>query len=516
MIDLTRTKAQLLAEIQASAPAGPHWLRDTSDRGFHSLDQTFLALRGRTPRDLLPVLTVALSRRFSRLPPAQLSRDLLDPLKKSLGNAYKRGNLQDPAKLISVEAVMTPLGAVVSVSDEGEGFDVGSLHRKFQADEPYYEHHGSGFRHFEKARAVIGYADAGRTFLLRFLAEGKPGEAPASGEASLGKAGDVEVMKQLLARELRPFRDGKAALESCRVYARTDGPEDAVTVTYVLEYQKPGARKGTMTLSGRLLDPAAARATYSVAQQLDQGAFRNLQGVRVPKPLAVFDDPPIVLFKFQPSKDFGAYVREAGRRETSKAIAWVGEGLRALHRSGVRVATEESLDAAMERHRAVFQAVAVKLAEASPEEAERARRCFLRLAERAKALGPYEPATIHGSFSWDAILHDGTTFYLSLLDGCRRSHPGFDVGTFVADLLRCYVLRDKGDPRRYVAGRERFLTAYFGRDTVPWRAELDFFVACALLLRLGRLLKRAETRWEKKVDGILEQWERCVASGLST
>lgn len=165
----------MLDEISASEDGGRHRLHDASDPAFVSLDRAALVLRGRTPHDLLPALNEALSRRYARLPARRLFRDLLDPLKKSVGNAYKRGNLEDPTKWISVEAVVTSVGAVVSVSDEGQGFDVGGLHRNFQAGAQYYEHHGSGFRHFQKARSTISYTDGGRTFLLRFLAEGKPG-----------------------------------------------------------------------------------------------------------------------------------------------------------------------------------------------------------------------------------------------------------------------------------------------------------------------------------------------------
>jgi hypothetical protein len=129
-------------------------------------------LQGKTPDDLLPVLNAAFSWRFANLPREQLFGDLIYLLKKGLGNAYKWGNQKDPAKRITVEAVTTKAGALVAISDEGEGFDVNGVLRRFQSDEHYFTHGGSGFKHFNKAKSLISYADGGRTLLICFLSNG--------------------------------------------------------------------------------------------------------------------------------------------------------------------------------------------------------------------------------------------------------------------------------------------------------------------------------------------------------
>jgi hypothetical protein len=165
----------MLAEINASEKAFAHRLNNPADPDFVALDEACLVVQGRTPDELLPVLSAAFSERYADVPPQQLHRDLLYLLKKGLGNAYKWGNQKDPTKQITVEAVVTKTGVLVTISDEGEGFDVPSILGQFYRGERHYTHGGSGFRHFAKAKSLISYANGGRTLLLRFAGVAAPG-----------------------------------------------------------------------------------------------------------------------------------------------------------------------------------------------------------------------------------------------------------------------------------------------------------------------------------------------------
>jgi hypothetical protein len=176
MIDLNHAQEQMLAEIKASAKAFVNCLRDPADPGFVVLDEAYLMVQGETPHELLAVLNAAFTERYADVPPQQLSRDLLYLLKKGLGNAYKWGNHKDPTKRITVEIVATQTGVLITISDEGEGFDVQGIVGQFRSGERHFTHGGSGFRHFEKSPSLISYADGGRTLLIRFLCVPEPGK----------------------------------------------------------------------------------------------------------------------------------------------------------------------------------------------------------------------------------------------------------------------------------------------------------------------------------------------------
>jgi hypothetical protein len=184
MIDLTHTKEQMLAEIKASANVFAHCLHDPADPDFVTLEEAYLIVQGQTPEALLPVLNAAFTARCADVPPHQLHRHLLYPVKKGIGNAYKWGNHKDPAKRITVETVATRAGLLVSIADQGEGFDVSGIVDQFRSGKRYFTHGGSGLKHFDRARSLISYANGGRTLLLRFLCVLEPGKAiPAAGEA---------------------------------------------------------------------------------------------------------------------------------------------------------------------------------------------------------------------------------------------------------------------------------------------------------------------------------------------
>ncbi len=235
MIDLNYTKEQMLIDIDASEEALANRLHDPADPRFVDLDEACLVVRRTTPAELLPVLTAVYEKRFSQVPSQQIFRDLTYPLKKGVGNAYKRGNLSNPAKMVTVETIVTRTGAVVAISDEGQGFDVAGILAQFQQGEHYFTYGGSGFLHFHKAQSIVSYADNGRTVLIRFLCQADPGLAlSADQEIAFGVAGDAQIMRDFLATNLPDLQKHGSQLASCHVYApekqRGDKPEIGYSV----------------------------------------------------------------------------------------------------------------------------------------------------------------------------------------------------------------------------------------------------------------------------------------------
>ena len=168
MLDIGRTEDDLLADIHAPACAsrapGPGGSGAPGDG--HSW-----VLAGRTPDELLPVLTGACSRRYAGAARDHLSANLHYLVKKGLGNAFKWGNGSDAGKVLVVTTVMTDVGAVVKISDQGTGFEVTRVIEQFNRRDRYFVHGGSGLAHFQAASSVVSYADGGRTLLIRFLCE---------------------------------------------------------------------------------------------------------------------------------------------------------------------------------------------------------------------------------------------------------------------------------------------------------------------------------------------------------
>src|SRR6266508_617242 len=121
MIDLRLNRARLLAEIGAAdaAEEPPH---DIADPRAATADAC-VSVSGNGRADLFSRLKAALSGRFAAVPRPQFLQDLLIPLRNALGNAFKHGNGQDPAKAISVELVLARKGALIAITDEGAGFD---------------------------------------------------------------------------------------------------------------------------------------------------------------------------------------------------------------------------------------------------------------------------------------------------------------------------------------------------------------------------------------------------------
>ena len=74
-----------------------------------------------------------------------------------------------------------------------------------------------------------------------------------------------------------------------------------------------------------------------------------------------------------------------------------------------------------------------------------------------------------------------------------------------------YVLRE--ERRDLYAHVRRALLDGYAADGLAWRGDIEWFVGCALLLGLDRLVARPEKKWEPKVDGLLGECRRALLAG---
>jgi hypothetical protein len=502
----------MLAEIGAAEDAGGR----SPGAGGPALappEAIQLEWRGHTREELLPDLKAALRIRLAGVPKDHVEADLLDLLKKGLGNAYKRGNREDARKWITVGVTLASKGAVIAISDEGQGFDVEVQVGRLRRDERYFEHAGSGLSRFEKSRSLVSWESGGRTLLICFRCRPDPGRPlSGSGVGGLGVAGDGEAMGRRFEGQVPYFAKNRLRIESCRAYVPDKEPREATEIRYRVECRKTSGAGKSVGLLGRLLPRAAVTRDFRIARELHRGVFRERGGVRIPKPLAAVQEPSMVLYRFEPEET----LRERFKRATKpgglvKGIRKVALALMTLHASELSVGPAEGCEAEIRRCRSLHTQVQARLVD-SPRSG-RLDGCADRLAARLGALRTWETAPIHGSFGWDSIVYgrNGEP-YLFRFDEVRRSHPGLDLGGFLADLLRFQLAGDAGSPKVYLAAQKAFLEAYFGRGSQTWQEDLPCFVACSLFRRLDRLLLRPRDKWEPKVDALLGELERTLSS----
>jgi hypothetical protein len=496
MIDISRTRESMMAEIGASGHVLAQCLSDPSNPAFLRDHEAYLVLSGTTREQILPHLQRALGRRFSTVPPERFIRDLGLPLKRGLGNAYRWGNGRDPAKRITTETVVTERGAVVAISDEGAGFEVESTVRRFREHESHARNRGGGFEVFEDSASAISYADGGRTMLIRFL-------CPEEGASELAYC--PTFMKTVFHR-LPMVRKHPTTLESCSVekfaHHRPGQPE----ARYTLETRPPPNGGHPFVMTGRILSVAGAETEYRIAKALYKGPLKEGDSLRVVKPMRVRRrHPRLVLYPFDSSTDFGAWLdRASTREEVTAAFHSVGEGLRRLHQSDVSPPPDDTAPSEYERRTRAATNIISALAE-SPDLFERVRglaRDLERLAESIEDVAT--EVLVHGSFGWECILRVQNQFCLYRFDEARRSHPGLDVGGFLADI----AIHEATQGAELADARHTFLDAYFARESPRWLDDLPFFTAAAILPRIDRLLQRPPRECEPRLEKLLATWER--------
>lgn len=502
MIDLTRTRADLLSDIEAPKCRSSR-LHDIADALVVSGD-CHVRWRGKTRADLFPWLRVALTERFAAVPRTVLVRDLLMPLKHALGNAEKHGNRNDPVRMITVEAVLTTRGALIAVTDEGEGFDVDLTVRRWQEQQTYFVFEGAGFRGLHQATATVTWEDGGRTILLCFRpsitesdtsfpkTSADPGVAGATKDSyddpALRRLLDPAWIEMCLVRELSHCESGRVQLESGRAYLNRGPAGDDCGIRYVLRLAAPHASCADMRIfTARLhADEATAAADFEAATRLRDGQQR-WKGLRIPpavmRPMA---EPRLVLYEFDPWMNLWQYSAYHGnlkslRRSASRA----GEALGLLHRSQAALPCVEPHSVA-----ARFQAV-IACGESALEQlpggaalARRFRDRMQRIQDRSPVGRELVRAPIHGALGWHCIHYavDGR-FYFYRFEAARLSEPAIDVGGFAADLLR-FTLAG-ADRTAYAVCRDDLLAGYKAKSSYPLQPDdLPYYIALAIGERL--------------------------------
>ncbi len=476
MIDLGRGRPELLREIDAAADLLERPCVAAEDPDLGRFDEAHLSLAAHTRDELFPRLRDVLCRYFDRLPREQLAHDVLRPLRRALGNAYKRGNGATRDKWIRVELGLTRRGLLIEVRDEGSGFDVASVLERFRRQQRYFDHGGAGMRSFDSAACSVSYADGGRTFLLGYRCSGG-GSAGAGCET----ARDEVFMLHALRAELPLFKKTGAKLASLRITPLAGAPA-AGDLRYRLHARDAASgREEVRCLSARVLPPEEARSDYAVARALARGPFRGARGLRVAEPMAAFKaQPQVVLYPLEADADLRGHLDAlASRSAQLSALAAVGEGLRRLHGCGFAPVRSESVSEAIARGRRRLGAWVGELA--SQGNATAARRA-LRLAARleAGAARPHDALRlpIHGSFGFDCLVREGAQLFLQRFEHVRAGHPGLDLGAFLLDLAG---YAGAHGARFHADARAAFLAGY---GAAPWHAELPLFALLAALARL--------------------------------
>src|SRR5262249_5100279 len=439
-----------------------------------------------------------LSERFADVPRPELMRDLLIPLRRALGNAYKHGNDRNPAKTVSVEVTLTRKGALIAITDEGSGFDVALTLRRFQEQNGwrFQEQNGCGlgFRNLHEARSTVSYENGGRTVLLcfrpamvdqnraSFLRLRTTKKRGASGE-SLTKATDSQWIQSHLMAKLPEFANGRARLESCRV-CETRGPAgDDCGNRYVLRVAGPNRSPAeTRVLTGRLhATETAAGADFEGATRLREANMSSR--LWIPRPGArPAGEPRLVLYDFDPWMNLWEYLTHRRSLNSLHHVTErVGEALAGLHRSQLPF-RGDGKDLTEERGKAMVARTTTAL-EALPRGSHFVncfRDCVKRTANAAYTQ-PRISAPIHGAFGWDCI-HYGVDrrFYLYRFETCQRSDPRLDLGGFAADLL-CFA-RSNHDESAYRSCLDAFLNQY--NSDAEHRASADdlrLYISVALV-----------------------------------
>ena len=104
----------MLAKIRASEFALDRELPDPTSPEFAALPSFRRHSVKRTRSEVFGALCTGFAARFASIEIERVIRDITRPLKKALGNAYKRGNRGDPAKNITLDIVFTLDGFVLS------------------------------------------------------------------------------------------------------------------------------------------------------------------------------------------------------------------------------------------------------------------------------------------------------------------------------------------------------------------------------------------------------------------
>lgn len=170
MIDLSLTAKKMLEELNVPQNISPLYLNITSDTRLITEPVVSLLLKFHHRDDIFRELKKALKKRYSKqISFGQLERDLMNPLKRALGNSFKHGNLKNIDKHLILEALVTERGVFIKLTDEGDGFNVKQVYDKFQAGFDYAKNKGMGFLTYASSQSHISFSKGGKSFILLFL-----------------------------------------------------------------------------------------------------------------------------------------------------------------------------------------------------------------------------------------------------------------------------------------------------------------------------------------------------------
>ena len=476
MIELGRTREELLADLDASKDLFAQPEIDPRSPDLGSIPEAHFEVAAHTRDDMLPLLRSVMLRRFDRLPPGQLFHDLLEPLKRGLGNAWKRGNAEDPRKLIRAHVTFAPLGTLIEIHDEGTGFDVEGVFARYRDNERYFHHGGAGFETLDRSTASVSYANGGRTLMIAYRC---PAQQPMGSD--YGSAADERFMRDVLQSQLAPLKKRRGVLESLHI-EEPPAPSSPRRreLLYKLRYREADSGDVvSLGLLGRILPAEQARIDYAVARGLAQVPFRRANVVRIPEVLAAFKGQPQVVFHcFVPEGNLiDLLATGASDEEKLRAISHVGTGLRRWHRCPLKPTRYESLGGELESCRDAIASAR------RPPIAEEALACIEDLGRRIPQLIPCAPAQIHGRFGVDCVLHVSEQLYFYAFEDAHGSHPGLDLGGLLADLRFRESRLDIGFAKR----AEEALGQAYG--PVDWLGDLPFFVALAALRRAAECME---------------------------
>ncbi|MEM7118041.1 MAG: hypothetical protein AAF614_36760 [Chloroflexota bacterium] len=494
MIDLTYNKDQMLSDIGLSPERMAVLYQRGNGRSFHTTPEAYFHLTGQTRDDMLPSVEKAFRQRFHTIPPDHLFSDLLVLVKSGLGNAHKRGNLEDPNKTITLEAVATQEGAVVTISDEGDGFDVDSVFARFQRNERYFTNQGKGLQRFVQSRSLVSYSDNGRSLHIRFLCDPVPGQPLTHQDrADFGEAANPAYMFNFFKEAWSP------TVKSCRIYSPHKVFGNQRRLLYALRTEN-----GRCLLSGDLLSGEGVRTAVQSTKQLEVDKIAAVTGIQILQPITYLPNPPITFYPFNPQRSLDKIFKkhESLTEETLPLVHQLGAVFQHLHGSQITLPAFVDVETHLETLLAIEEPI-VETLEAASEYVPLAKAIFEQLQQQAAQLHDVRPVPSHGNFSWYTVLAEKMQLYLHGLEHCHYSHPGFDIGAFLADLLRHF---GGWETEGYVKSERAFLSAYCGQAERPlWLNDLPFFINYALILRLNRLLKRPQKKWKRKVGPLLTQ-----------
>jgi len=445
-----------------------------------------LTLRGRRRDDLFAPLEFVLSERFAAVPRVRLVDDLLMPLKNALGNAQKHGNGNDPRKEIAVELFLAARGALVTITDEGPGFDTDATLSRLRNGETYFSNRGLGLRNLDRAASRVAWENGGRTLLLCYEAPCGGPRHSGDGGSDLDRVVDPAWMRAHLPAALAEADGSVGALESCRACPSARASGGARDIRYIVRLAAAGGGPPiTRSLMGRLHATAAAAVADFAAARALHGTIATHR-LRIPRPIArPVEEPRLALFEFHPWMSLADYLAHRGSlKAMTRSAGRVGRGLAVLH--GARPDFVRPAAPMNRRRFRTLVGTAARNLRSLPDGADHVETLRRLAAPLVLARAPRgrPPVPIHGALGLDSVcLGIDRRFYLYRFEACRLGDAVIDLGAFAADLL--WSIAAHHGNGAYHACLDQFLARYaaYGGPRVV-REEIRSSTAFALLARL--------------------------------